>query len=186
MRRNIRWFLLLLPLLLLLSGTAGHARVALAQEEITDDEVNEVAKELYCPVCESTPLDVCPTKACADWRELIRTQLSEGASRQDVLDYFARQYGDGVLANPPRRGMSLIILWILPVLAILLGLILFAWLLRGLRKSAPEAAVAGVPGTPAVETTTKATTAAPKPPTTPKTGTDLDDYISRVEQEVKK
>ena len=39
----------------------------------TDDEVNRIAKQLYCPVCESTPLDVCPTEACRQWRDLIRT-----------------------------------------------------------------------------------------------------------------
>ena len=40
----------------------------------TDDEVNRIAKQLYCPVCESTPLDVCPTEACRQWRDLIRLQ----------------------------------------------------------------------------------------------------------------
>ena len=95
MRKNvIRWLLLVL---LVLVPAAVYA-----QDDISDDEVNEVAKDLYCPVCESTPLDVCPTQACADWRELIRTKLAAGETRQDVLDYFARQYGDGVLANPPR------------------------------------------------------------------------------------
>ncbi len=38
---------------------------ALAQgQPPTDDEVNRIAKQLYCPVCENTPLDVCPTQAC--------------------------------------------------------------------------------------------------------------------------
>jgi cytochrome c-type biogenesis protein CcmH len=138
-----------------------------AQDEVTDDEVNAVAKDVYCPVCESTPLDVCPTQACADWRELIRTKLAEGQTRDEILEYFARQYGDGVLSNPPRRGASLIVLWILPVLGVLLGLLLFSRMLRGLRKAAPEG-----PATPA-----------PRPTTT--TGDPaLDDYIARVEEEV--
>ena len=62
-----RW--LFLALLLVLLPTAVYG-----QGEITDDEVNAVAKDVYCPVCESTPLDVCPTAACADWRELIRVK----------------------------------------------------------------------------------------------------------------
>lgn len=141
--------------------------VVLAQNEpITDDEVNAVAKDVYCPVCESTPLDVCPTQACADWRELIRTKLAEGQSRDEILDYFARQYGDGVLSNPPRRGASLIVLWLLPVLGVLLGLLLFSRLLRGMRKAAPEAA-------------------APLPRPKASTGDPtLDDYIARVEKEI--
>jgi cytochrome c-type biogenesis protein CcmH len=176
MRKHPRRLILFLMTVLLLLGTG-----VLAQDSITDDEVNEVAKELYCPVCEATPLDVCPTKACADWRELIRTQLSDGASKQDVLDYFARQYGDGVLANPPRRGLSLVMLWVVPAVGILLGLVLFAYLLRGLRRSAPTPAPAGMPVGPAEP----AKTAAPRPTPAPKTGTDLDAYIARVEQELK-
>ena len=153
-----RWFFLALLLVLLPVAAYG-------QEGITDDEVNEVAKDVYCPVCESTPLDVCPTQACADWRELIRTKLAEGQSRDEILEYFARQYGDGVLSNPPRRGANLIILWILPFAGVLLGLLLFSRLLRGLRTAAPEAA--------------------PTPRPTAATGDPvLDDYIARVENEV--
>lgn len=153
-----RWFFLALLLVLLPATAYG-------QEGITDDEVNEVAKDVYCPVCESTPLDVCPTAACADWRELIRTKLAEGQSRDEILEYFARQYGDGVLSNPPRRGANLIILWILPFAGVLLGLLLFSRLLRGLRTAAPEAA--------------------PSPRPTAATGDPvLDDYIARVEKEV--
>ncbi|MCA9866357.1 MAG: cytochrome c-type biogenesis protein CcmH [Anaerolineae bacterium] len=157
-KSHFRW--LFLALLLALLPAAVYAQA----EPITDDEVNEVAQDVYCPVCESTPLDVCPTAACADWRELIRTKLSEGQSRDEILEYFARQYGDGVLANPPRRGASLVILWILPLLLVLVGLLLFSRLLRGLRR--PTAAA---------------------PPPRPKSTTGdpaLDDYISRVEKEV--
>lgn len=158
----LRWLLLILLLGLLPAIVYG-------QDEITDDEVNEVAKDVYCPVCESTPLDVCPTQACADWRELIRTKLSEGQSREDILNYFARQYGDGVLSNPPRRGINLVVLWILPVLGVLLGLLLFSRVLRGLRTANPE-------GSPAP----------PLPRATPKSTGDpaLDDYIARVEKEI--
>lgn len=155
----LRW--LILALLLALLPAAAYA-----QDEITDDQVNEIAKDVYCPVCESTPLDVCPTQACADWRELIRVKLAEGQSRDEILEYFARQYGDGVLSNPPRRGASLIVLWILPVLGVLLGLLLFSRVLRGLRSAAPEAAAR--PPRP------KASTGDPT----------LDDYIARVEKEI--
>ena len=41
----------------------------------TDDEVNAIAEQLYCPVCENVPLDVCGTQACADWRDEIRDAI---------------------------------------------------------------------------------------------------------------
>jgi cytochrome c-type biogenesis protein CcmH len=170
-RTLFRW--LLLGLLLLLPAAVY------AQDDVSDDEVNEVAKDLYCPVCESTPLDVCPTQACADWRELIRTKLAAGETPQDVLEYFARQYGDGVLANPPRRGVSLVVLWVLPVLLVLLGGLLFFRLLRSMRvapAAGPLPKGDGVTISPP-----------PKGEGAPAAsqGESIDDYIARVERELK-
>jgi cytochrome c-type biogenesis protein CcmH len=83
----------------------------------TDDEVNRIAKQLYCPVCESTPLDVCPTEACRQWRDLIRTMLAEGKSEQQIKQYFVAQYGVRVLAEPPNR----LVTYLVPAAVILLG-----------------------------------------------------------------
>ena len=83
----------------------------------TDDKVNRIAKQLYCPVCESTPLDVCPTEACRQWRDLIRTMLAEGKSEAEIKQHFVEQYGVRVLNEPPNRLVS----YLVPVFAILLG-----------------------------------------------------------------
>lgn len=164
----------LLQLLLIILVLALFVLPVMAQDGvITDDEVNEVARDVYCPVCENTPLDVCQTQACADWRELIRTKLASGESKQEIFDYFARQYGDGVLANPPRRGVSLVMLWVLPVVLILLGLLFFSRYLRGLRVNEPETAVVS-----GYNSTLESVTEDKEPA--------ADDYQARVEQELKK
>lgn len=160
---------------LLLLGLLLLTAPALAQDvPVTDDEVNEVAKDLFCPVCENTPLDVCPTQACADWRELIRQQLSEGSTPAEVQAYFARQYGDGVLANPPKEGFSLII-WLLPVVAVVLGGVFFTRYVRNLRASVADAGDAELLEEEMVET---AVSAPPKQPLSP------DDYQARLEEEL--
>ena len=87
-------------LIIILAG--AFVSVALAQAKVpTDDDVNRVAKQLYCPVCESTPLDVCPTEACRQWRDLIRTMLTQGKSDAEIKQYFVTQYGVRVLNVPP-------------------------------------------------------------------------------------
>lgn len=86
----------------------------------SDNQVNEVARQMYCPVCENIPLDVCPTTACAEWRELIRLKISEGWTTDEIKAYFAQQYGDRVLAKPPASGLNLVV-YILPPLMILAG-----------------------------------------------------------------
>jgi cytochrome c-type biogenesis protein CcmH len=96
-----------------------------AQEPVddypTDNDVNQIAKQLYCPVCPNTPLDVCETKACQDWRAQIKEQLTAGWTEEEVLDYFVAQYGQQVLAEPRRQGFTSLV-WLLPVIAGALGL----------------------------------------------------------------
>jgi len=111
----------------------------------TDNDVNRVAKQLYCPVCPNTPLDVCETKACQDWRAQIRDELSQGWTDQQIIDYFVAQYGERVLAEPQRKGFTSLV-WFLPVVAVLLGLGIVYEILRGWRSRRP--APAAIPVSP--------------------------------------
>jgi cytochrome c-type biogenesis protein CcmH len=124
--------------------------IAYAQQPVSDDEVNAIAKKLYCPVCENTPLDVCPTQACKDWRALIRQQLSEGWNETQILDYFVANYGARVLAQPPVRGFTTLV-WILPMVGLaggglFLGRLLRRWQGRSTSaKSAPASVGTSLP-----------------------------------------
>ena len=152
---------LLIALLIALVLMLTFQTVAFAQGPTpTDDEVNRIAKQMYCPVCENTPLDVCPTEACRQWRDLIRTMLAEGKSEEEIKQYFVAQYGIRVLAEPPNRLTT----YLIPTIAILLGaLLLFRGFQMWMKPSTPQA------------TTTETE---PKP--------IQDPYIARLEEELKK
>jgi cytochrome c-type biogenesis protein CcmH len=105
---------------------ASATTVFAQDDEPTDDEVNKIAKQLYCPVCESTPLDVCPTEACRQWRDTIRQLLSEGKSEDEIKKYFETNYGARALDEPPNR----LITYGVPVAAFLAGAFM---LYRGFR-----------------------------------------------------
>ena len=96
--------------------------------------MNAVAKQLYCPVCENTPLDVCPTQACEEWRQLIYDKLALGWNEEQVKIYFVDQYGDRVLAEPPARGLNWLI-YIIPPLVFLVGLFVVYKALRAWKKT---------------------------------------------------
>jgi cytochrome c-type biogenesis protein CcmH len=104
------------------------------------NEVNAIARNLYCPVCANVPLDVCGTAACAQWRKQIADLLADGYSEQQVYDFFSAQYGQGVLAAPPARGLNWLI-YVLPPAAILVGAFLL-WRNMNKWKQAP-AKIAG-------------------------------------------
>ena len=111
---------------LLIVQTPGYA---LTEPPVSDDEVNRLASELYCPVCENVPLEVCPTKACAQWRELIREKLALGWNDEEIKAYFATQYGDQVLAVPPRRGFNWLI-YLVPPLTLVAGILIAIRVIR--------------------------------------------------------
>jgi cytochrome c-type biogenesis protein CcmH len=125
------WIVVLTILASLFSGSAVHAQRG---EGVipTDNEVNEIAKKLYCPVCPNTPLDVCETQACQDWRAQIKSQLAEGWTEDQIIDYFVAQYGERVLAEPERKGFSSLV-WLLPVLGLVLGFIVVRNVLQNWR-----------------------------------------------------
>lgn len=136
--RNIKRKLIPVLITILASLLAASAVYAQGNEPGTpsDDDVNRVAKQLYCPVCPNTPLDVCQTKACEDWRAQIRDELAQGWSDQQIIDYFVAQYGQRVLAEPQRKGFTSLV-WLLPVIAVLLGLGIVYEILRGWRSRKP-------------------------------------------------
>jgi cytochrome c-type biogenesis protein CcmH len=135
---------------------------ASAQEnEPTDDEVNVIAKQLFCPVCESTPLDVCGTQACIDWRDEIRLKLKEGWTDKEIIDYFVSIHGAQVLSAPPAEGLNLLV-YILPPVVFLIGAFVLIRSIRSWRKA---------------------------PASTQKVPADLDKddpYIARIEEELRK
>jgi cytochrome c-type biogenesis protein CcmH len=131
------------------------------KKDVTADDVNRIAKQMYCPVCENEPLDACRTAACQQWRAQIGQMLSEGQTEQQIKDYFVARYGARVLAQPPAEGTSLW-LYVLPIVGVIVGVIFIVWLLRRLRARGAETPVAAL---------------APRP--------NGDEYVDRVEQDLK-
>ncbi len=147
---------------------AGLVSAQQPQPTPSDDQVNAIARQLYCPVCENTPLDVCPTTACAQWRDLIRQKLMEGMTNQEIKDYFVEYYGARVLGAPPAAGFYWLA-YVVPPIIILAGAYV---LLRALRSW-------------------KKTTSPPEnpPPQTlspPPQETGKNEYIQRLEDEVRR
>ena len=169
-RKSLRityYVLLFIPLTLALNF--AQTKAAYAQDPTpSDDQVNAIAKQLYCPVCENTPLDVCPTEACRQWRDLIRQMLSEGKSEAEIKQYFVEHYGVRVLGAPPAIGLNWLV-YIIPPVIILAGAVFLFRALKEWTKSATVLAGSG---------------------SAPNEASDAemskDDYVTRLEDELKK
>ncbi len=139
------WSALILMLIALTSVTLGQngtppTPTPAARKAVTSDDVNQIARQMYCPVCENEPLDACGTAACQQWRAQIGQMLSEGQTEQQIKDYFVARYGARVLAQPPAAGVSLW-LYVLPVVGLIIGAVIVVWLMRRMRNRASQPAI---------------------------------------------
>ncbi len=77
-------------------------------------------------VCQNQSIDDSDAPLARDLRLLVRERLTAGDSDRQVLDFLVARYGEFVLLRPPLAWRTAV-LWLLPFLAILIGVVaLFA------------------------------------------------------------
>lgn len=94
-----------------------------------EERVRSIAQELRCVVCQNLSVADSPSELAKQMRDVVREQLRQGKSPDEIKAYFVSKYGDWVLLAPPRRGFSLLV-WVLPFVAAAAGLVLVVVALR--------------------------------------------------------
>jgi cytochrome c-type biogenesis protein CcmH len=89
------------------------AGVAAASEE--HPTAAELESELICPVCDST-LDTSNAEIARRMKARIRERIEAGATKSEIKAEFVAEFGERVLATPPRSGFGLLA-WVLPLVA---------------------------------------------------------------------
>ena len=87
-----------------------------------EEEAQAIDRMLICPVCPAETIDQAQVQLSKQMRALVRDMLSQGASRDEILDFFVDRYGADVLAAPPKSGVNLLA-WILPPVGVLAALL---------------------------------------------------------------
>lgn len=139
-------------------GCLMLARPAWAQAPDTT-HIQRITDRLNCPLCQGRSLTECEIPVCVQMKSLIQQKLAQGASDNEIIQYFVNQYGQQVLNEPTAAGFNLLV-WVLPALGMIAGLITVILVLRNLARRRPAEV-----------------TAAPRPLP--------EEYLRRVEQELK-
>ncbi len=85
--------------------------------------VSGISGELVCQCGCTMVLSNCSHAECAvreAMTTLIVQKIADGQSKEQIIQSFVAQYGEQVLASPPKRGFNLTA-WILPFAALLVG-----------------------------------------------------------------
>ena len=78
-------------------------------------------RELRCVACENEPISQSAAAIAGDMRERVRIMIREGATDDDVRDWFEGRYGEFVLFRPKGDGVSGWLLWGTPFALLLAG-----------------------------------------------------------------
>jgi cytochrome c-type biogenesis protein CcmH len=98
----------------------------------------DLEAELVCPTCKTT-LDQSDAPVARRMKAYIRERIAAGESETEIKAALVDQFGEGVLAEPPKRGFDLLA-WLLPIAGILVGAVVvgaLAW--SWSRRRAPPA-----------------------------------------------
>ena len=106
-----------LALLLVLFSWDAYAQGPSQAASYSEEEAQSIDRMLLCPVCPAESIDQAQVPIARQMRAVVRKMLGEGASREEVLDFFEARYGTGVLAAPPKSGVNLLA-WLLPIVGI--------------------------------------------------------------------
>lgn len=103
--------------------------LAVNPDEVLDNPVleqraREISSKLRCLVCQNQSIDASDADLAKDLRVLVRERLTKGDTDEQIFEYVVDRYGEFVLLQP-KMGSHTLILWFMPILALLAGIGIF-------------------------------------------------------------
>ncbi|MGI9627180.1 MAG: cytochrome c-type biogenesis protein [Longimicrobiales bacterium] len=100
---------------------------------LPDPVAREAISKIRSPFCPGLMLEVCPTTTAAALRDSIQTMASTGMSADSVVELVIARHGEEYRAFPKRSGTGLLA-WVMPPIALLLGLGLVVLALKKMKE----------------------------------------------------
>jgi cytochrome c-type biogenesis protein CcmH len=132
--------LLLLAVLLALSPLAAAVdahQMATPELQNTYESINA---ELRCLVCQNQTIADSNAELARDLRRQVGEMLTQGKSKQDIIDFMTQRYGDFVLYKPPFKGKTTL-LWLAPGLFLLSGVVTVFFVVRRRKTAATRVSI---------------------------------------------
>ena len=122
------------------SGSYSSNRSMRRPTHEIEDRTREISTELRCVVCQNLSVADSPSEMAQQMRAIVREQVQAGKSTEQIKEFFVSKYGDWVLLRPKTTGVSAL-LWILPYVVLVCGIIAALWFIRRWTTKKPPAEV---------------------------------------------
>jgi cytochrome c-type biogenesis protein CcmH len=125
------------PAYVMVLGVVLVLAAAIAGRAATSDTTAEaIGDRVICQCGCNMPVNTCNHEQCSsrdEMRAMAAKEIAAGKSETLIMQDFVLAYGVKVLATPPATGFNLAV-WILPGVALIVGLVLVVFLVRRWRK----------------------------------------------------
>jgi cytochrome c-type biogenesis protein CcmH len=110
----------------------------------------ELETEVMCPTCHTT-LDQSSSPVAERIRAFIRARIAAGDTKSEIKGKLVAQFGQQVLASPPKHGFNLLA-WVLPPVGLVAGGVVLGLLaVRWSRRRGADQEERPVPTGPEIE-----------------------------------
>ena len=110
-------------------GSSSVTPADSARDAELDAMTAVIASKLRCPVCRGQSVQESSAQLAREMQALIRQKLEAGETPDQIEAFFVASYGDFILLKPRARGLSALV-YVLPAVAFLLGLVTIAFRMR--------------------------------------------------------
>jgi cytochrome c-type biogenesis protein CcmH len=102
-----------------------------------EDRARALGSLIRCPVCQGESIADSPSQTARDMMDLVQQRIDQGLSDEQILDELLASYSGALLLDPPLGGATLWV-WLAPIGALAVGLVLVARRVRPAPEVSPR------------------------------------------------
>ena len=127
-------FKLLILFCLIFSTILTYTKISKGNEQTIEKRLNEISNNVRCLVCRNQSIYDSNSDFANDMKKIIIIHLKDNKSDEFIYKLLKSKYGEYILFKPPFQ-INTLILWILPFILIISGLIFFTFKFLKFRKN---------------------------------------------------
>ncbi|GGW47116.1 cytochrome c-type biogenesis protein CcmH [Halomonas sp. 141] len=134
----IRWIVTAMLLATAGSVMAGGIEVREFDDPVLEKRYRDLTASMRCPLCENQAIDDSDAPISADMRERVYVLLNEGQADIEIINHMVQRFGDYILYNPRLENRTYL-LWGLPIVLVVIGLVVVIMVVRARRNASAKA-----------------------------------------------
>ena len=134
----IRWIVTAMLLATAGSVMAGGIEVREFDDPVLEKRYRDLTASMRCPLCENQAIDDSDAPISADMRARVYVLLNEGQADIEIINHMVQRFGDSILYNPRLENRTYL-LWGLPIVLVVIGLVVVIMVVRARRNASAKA-----------------------------------------------